>query len=143
MLKASGKPRELSFATADGRIAALFEGKPAAFVLGEHKYAIANISGFVPAYHLRRRDALVASARRALFLSRYAVDSADKVWTLTARGLTERKYALLNDKAEVGAIYPISFFNPYREIVVDLPGEIAIEIQVFMTWIVVSSWSDD
>jgi hypothetical protein len=143
MLKASGKPREMTFAMADGRIAAFFDGKPAAFTVDDHKHIIANMSGFVPAYHLRRQDALVASARRATFLSRYAVDAADKASTLAARGLTERKYALLNDKAEVGAIYPISFFNPYREIVVDLPGEIAIEIQVFMIWIVVNSWSDD
>jgi hypothetical protein len=62
---------------------------------------------------------------------------------LKARGLTERKYALLKDETEAGAIYPISFFNPYKEIVVDLPSEIAFEIQVFMTWIVVNSWSDD
>jgi|SRR5579859_7148140 hypothetical protein len=143
MLKASGKPREMTFATADGRNVAFFRGEPAAFTVGEHKYMIEKMSGFVPAYQLRRQNALVASAKRAIFLARYAVDSAGKVRTLKARGLTERKYALLNDEAEVGAIYPISFFNPYREVVVDLPSEIAIETQVFMTWIVVNSWSDD
>jgi len=131
------------FATADGRIVARFEGSPVAFVASGHTHFIKQTSQLVPSYRLFREGAHVASAKRAVFLARYAIDSAGRVRTLRARGLTERKYVLLNDKAEAGAIYPISFFNPYREIVIDLPNEIAIETQVFMTWIVVNSWSDD
>lgn len=143
MLKASGTPSGMTFATADGRIVARFEGKPVAFVTSDHTYVIKRTSQLVPSYQLLREGGHIASAKRAIFSARYAVDAAGKVWTLKARGLTERKYALLNEKVEAGAIYPVSFFNPYREVVIDLPSEIAIEIQIFMTWVAVSSWSDD
>jgi hypothetical protein len=133
----------MTVATADGRIIARFRGNPVIFVASDHTFTVKKTSQFVPSYHLLRDDEHVASAKRAVFSARYTVESADKVWALKARGLTDRKHALLNGKVETGAIYPISFFNPYREIVIDLPNEIAFEIQVFMTWVVVSSWSDD
>jgi hypothetical protein len=142
VLKASGKPKETAFATADGRIIARFNGDSTAFTVGANPYLIVQTSHLVPAYDLVRQGEVVASAKRAMFLSRYAIDWAGKVWMLKARGLTERKYALLEGKVEIGAIFPVSFFSPYREIVVDLPKEIVGEVQVFMTSIVMNSWSD-
>ena len=142
MLTASGKPPEIAFATVDGRIVARFEGDPTAFTAGAHGYLIAQTARLVPAYRLVRQADHVASAKRSTFLARYAVEWGGKTWTLKARGLAERKYALLDQKIEIGTIFPASFFNPYREIVIDLPGDIATEVQVFMTWIVMNSWSD-
>lgn len=113
------------------------------FALGELTYVIVQTKHIVPAYQLQREGDPIAAAQRATLSARYSVDCAGKVWTLKALGLTERKYALLSDQTKVGVISPTSFFNPYREIVVDLPDEIAAEVQVFMTWIVTNSWSGD
>ncbi len=142
MLKASGTRKEFAFVDEQGRIVAVLKAGVASFTIGEQAYTVTNTGQFAPIFELWRDGERVASAAQAALVNRYTIDCAGKAWRLNAVGLTGRKFALLDDKVRVGAISP-KWYNPYRQTTVDLPGEIPVEVQIFLTWIVARHWESD
>jgi len=141
LLKASGKRGAIALADEDGRIVATMKEMLFSFAVGRQHYKITRKGLFAPRYQLWRDGGgdVVASALQAPFVNRYSIECDGKLWTLKAVGLTARKFALLRDSDQVGAIFPTAL-NPYRETIVDLPGDIPTETQVFLTWIVARQW---
>ncbi len=142
MLKASGNHKELAFLDELGRTVAVLKAGVASFAIGGQAYTVTNTGVFAPTFELWLDGERVASAAQAALVNRYAVDCAGKAWRLNAVGLTGRKFALLDGKVRVGAISP-KWRNPYSETTVDLPKEIPIEVQIFLTWIVARHWDSD
>jgi hypothetical protein len=56
--------------------------------------------------------------------------------------MTARAFALYLGDKQVGSIAPKQMMA-FKEIAVDLPSEFPLEIQVFLIWLVVNSWSDN
>jgi hypothetical protein len=141
MLKVSGKRGALAI-TDEGRRVTTLREMHFSVAIGEQTYKIKRKGLFSPTYELWRESDLVVSAQQAPFVNRFAVKYGDEVWTLKAVGLTAKKFALLRDETQVGAISPTSY-NPYRETIVDLPSEMPVEAQVFLVWIVARRWGSD
>jgi hypothetical protein len=141
MLKVSGKRGALAI-TDEGRPVTTLREMHFSLAIGEQTYKIKREGLFSPTYELWRESDLVVSAQQAPFVNRFAVKYGDKVWTLKAVGLTAKKFALLRDETQVGAISPTSY-NPYRETIVDLPSEMPVEARVFLVWIVARRWGSD
>jgi len=54
-------------------------------------------------------------------------------------GLMARKFDLYQGDKQVGSILP-THLNPYREILIDLPVELPLEVQAFLLWVIFWNW---
>ena len=142
MLKASGKRSEFAFTDELGRTVAVLRAGVASYTISQQAFTITNTGHFAPLFELWRDGERVASAAQAALVNRYAVECVGRAWRLKATGLTGRKFALLDGKIRVGLISP-RWYNPYRETIVDLPSEIPVEAQIFLTWIAARHWESD
>jgi hypothetical protein len=81
----------------------------------------------------------VASATKPSVLFRCFVVRFDgHEYTLRARSPLTRRFVLLSGERVVGSIAPDHPFT--RRMSIDLPDEIPLEVQVFITWLVVILW---
>lgn len=82
---------------------------------------------------------IVARATKPSFLRRsFVVQHEAKTYTLRARSSFRRSFVLLEGDREVGAIVPDGFWT--RRASANLPGEVALPVQVFLIWLAVLLW---
>ncbi|HYC26183.1 MAG TPA: hypothetical protein VEC58_09120 [Roseiarcus sp.] len=140
MLSASGKPRALTV-TLDGAPITTLNETAYSFKIGETNFTIKRRGVFGPDMELWRGEERLLSVHKEALRNRSSFTYLGQTWRLNAAGITARAYALYLGDKQVGAIAP-KRFRPFEEIAIDLPTEFAQEIQVFLTWLVVNSWTD-
>jgi hypothetical protein len=139
MITATGKPGRVELAAGRNQTVLLRENEMSLLV-GEKTFKITR-KGFVgPTYQLWLGEDLVVSLAQTPCFNRYSVAYAQQVWTLKAIGLMARKFGLYEGDKQVGSILP-THLNPYREILIDLPVELPLEVQAFLLWVVLWNWS--
>ena len=139
MIRAAGKPDRMELVT-DGNQAIFLNANAMSFQIGEKTFKITRKGFFGPKYQLWLGEDLVVSLAQTPCFNRYSVDYAQQVWTLKAIGLMARKVGLYEGDKQVGSILP-THLNPYREILIDLPVELPLEVQAFLMWVVLWNWS--
>jgi hypothetical protein len=139
MITATGKRGRVELA-AEGNQTVLLRENEMSFLVGERTLKITR-KGFVgPTYQLWFGNNLVVSVTQTPCFNRYSVAYAQQVWTLKAVGLMARKFGLYERDKQVGSISP-THLNPYREILIDLPVELPLEVKAFLLWVVLWNWS--
>jgi hypothetical protein len=139
MIRATGKPGRVELAAGRNQTVLLRENEMLLLV-GEKTFKITREGFFGPKYHLWHGEDLVVSVEQTPCFNRYSVAYAQQVWTLKAIGLMARKFGLYQGDKQVGSILP-THLNPYREILIDLPVELPLEVQTFLLWVVLWNWS--
>ena len=81
----------------------------------------------------------LASAEKPSAFTRHFEVSVDQdAYTLRAASLFQRTFVLQREGQEVGSIRPVAIFT--RRMQIDLPDEIPLPAQLFMTWLVIVLW---
>jgi hypothetical protein len=139
MITATGKPGRVELAAGRNQTVLLRENEMSLLV-GEKTFKITR-KGFVgPTYQLWLGEDLVVSLAQTPCFNRYSLAYSEQVWTLKAIGIMARKFGLYEGDKQVGSILP-THLNPYREILIDLPVELPLEVQAFLLWVVLWNWS--
>lgn len=104
-----------------------------------------GFAGLVGAYELVEEGQTVATVRRPNpFSRRYEViptaadDTRSGHLTLVAVSAFSRKFRVDRSSATIGVIRPVSLFS--GRAVVDLPNEVPAAMQLFLLWLVITSW---
>lgn len=91
------------------------------------------------AFQLKKRGETVASAKKPSAFSRsFELRIGNEGYTLAAASPFTRRFVLRKGASDVGEIRPAHWFT--RKAIVDLPKGIPLEVQVFLTWLVVILW---
>jgi hypothetical protein len=138
MIRAAGKPGRVEL-VADGNQTVLLRDNEMSFLLGEKAFKITRKGFFGPKYQLWFGNDLVVSLAQTPCFNRYSVAYSQQVWILKAFGLMARKFGLYQGDKQVGSILP-THLNRYREIFIDLPVELPLEVQAFLMWVVLWNW---
>src|ERR1700747_1526230 len=138
MIRAAGKPDRMELVT-DGNQTIVLNENAMSFQLAEKTFKITRKGFFGPTYQLWLGKDLVVSLTQTPGFNRYSVAYSQQVWTLKAIGLMARKFGLYQGDKQVGSILP-THMNPYREIFIDLPVELPLEVQAFLMWVILWNW---
>jgi hypothetical protein len=141
MIRAAGKPGRVEL-VADGNETVLLRDNEMSFLVGEKTFKITRKGFFGPTYQLWLGEDLVVSLAQTPCFNRYSLAYSEQVWTLKAIGIMARKFGLYQDDKQVGSILP-THLNRYREILIDLPIELPLEVQAFLMWVVLWKWRGD
>ncbi|HXW19353.1 MAG TPA: hypothetical protein VEK35_02500 [Roseiarcus sp.] len=141
MISASGKPRAVTVSV-DGVPVTTFNETAHSFKIGEANYAIKRRGLFAPDMELWRGEEPIISVHKEALRNRSSFSYLGQTFRLNAAGITARAFALYLGDKQVGSIAPKQMMA-FKEIAVDLPSEFPLEIQVFLIWLVVRSWSDN
>jgi hypothetical protein len=139
MIRAAGKPDRMELVT-DGNQTIVLNENAMSFQLGEKTFKITRKGIFGAKFQLWFGEDLVVSTAQTPGLNRHSVAYGQQVWTLKAIGLMARKFGLYQGDRQVGSILP-THMNPCRETIIDLPVELPLEVQAFLMWIVLWTWS--
>jgi hypothetical protein len=139
MIRAAGKPGRVEL-VAEGNQAVVLRDNEMCFLIGEKTFKITRKGFFGPTYQLWLGKDLVVSLTQTPGFNRYSVAYSQRVWTLKAIGLMARKFGLYQGDKQVGSILP-THLNQYREILIDLPVELPLEVQAFLMWVILWNWS--
>jgi hypothetical protein len=139
MITATGKPGRVELAAGRNQTVLLRENEMSLLV-GEKTFKITRKGFFGPTYQLWLGEDLVVSLAQTPCFNRYSLAYSEQVWTLKAIGIMARKFGLYEGDKQVGSILP-THLNPYREILIDLPVELPLEVQAFLLWVVLWNWS--
>ena len=139
MITATGKPGRVELAAGRNQTVLLRENEMLLLV-GEKTFKITRKGFFGPTYQLWLGEDLVVSLAQTPCFNRYSLAYSEQVWTLKAIGIRARKFGLYEGDKQVGRILP-THLNPYREILIDLPVELPLEVQAFLLWVVLWNWS--
>jgi len=140
MISASGKPRHI-VVSVDGVPITTFNETAYSFRIGEDDFTIRRRGLFAPDMELWRGDDRLISVHKEALRNRCSFTHLGQDWRLNAVGLTAREFHLYLGDKQVGAIAPRRLLA-FQEIAIELPSEFTPEVQVFLTWLVVRSWSD-
>ena len=141
MIRATGKLDRMEL-VADGNQTIVLNDNAMSFQLGEKTFKITRKGFFGPTYQLWLGKDLVVSLTQTPGFNRYSVAYSQRVWTLKAIGLMARKFGLYQGDKQVGGILP-THLNRYREIHIDLPTELPLEVQAFLMWVILWKWRGD
>lgn len=89
-------------------------------------------------YLLEEGRTLVEARKPRWYRRRFEIEVGSRHYELAARSVFRRSFDLRFEGDVVGTIAPRGIFT--RKIRIDLPDELPIELQVFMTWLVVILW---
>jgi hypothetical protein len=90
-------------------------------------------------FTLSRRGKVHASATKPSALQRrFEVSHEGREYELEARSWFDRKFVLRENGCEIGAIRTVQLLS--RKAVIDLPPDMPVEVQVFVTWLVLFLW---
>jgi hypothetical protein len=93
-------------------------------------------------YIIESNNSALAFAERVEDLDKtFSFVLGEKEYLLRPDSTWGRKFVLLENEEEVGAIYPKRRFS--SNVVAELPNVIPLPIRVFMLWLVVSFWKKD
>jgi hypothetical protein len=141
MIRAAGKPDRMEL-VADGNQTIVLNENAMSFQLGERTFKITRKGFFGPTYQLWLGEDLVVSLAQTPCFNWYSLAYSEQVWTLKAIGIMARKFGLYQADKQVGSILP-THLNRYREIHIDLPIELPLEVQAFLMWVILWKWRGD
>ncbi len=116
----------------------------ARFALNGHQYEAGRRGpgGLVGAFQLQCDNQTVYTVRRPNFFSRryelLPAESEAPDFVLVAVSAFSRRFRVKHSTTVVGEIRPVSIFSGAAEI--DLPEDVPVALQVFLLWLVVTSW---
>ena len=82
--------------------------------------------------------ALATAEKPSAFLRRFVVTVEDETYELAARSAFHRGFVLRRRGQRVGSVEPNSLFS--RSARTDLPQQLSLPVQIFMTWLVLVLW---
>ena len=132
MINLSG--RRLSI---DGVETGVLDSNKFGFDLRGRTYTVRRTGFFGPLYELMRDGETLASAQQSATRLRFAVTSGGRTWTLKSERTIGNKFGLFDGDTRVGGITPLSA----KDFAIDLPVELPLETQVFLTWLFLWKWS--
>jgi hypothetical protein len=138
---AAGKPGRVEL-VADGNETVLLRDNEMSLLVGERTFKITRKGFFGPTYQLWLGEDLIVSLAQTPCFNRYSLAYSEQVWTLKAIGIMARKFGLYQGDKQVGSISP-THLNRYREIHIDLPIELPLEVQAFLMWVILWKWRGD
>jgi hypothetical protein len=92
-------------------------------------------------YVIESGNSALAFAESVEKIEAFSFVSGEKEYLLRKDSKWARKFVLLENEEEVGAIYPKKKFSSTAE--AELPDDIPLPVRVFMLWLVVSFWKKD
>jgi hypothetical protein len=111
------------------------------FEHGGSNYAVLRKGGLFPKYVLKSGDAEMASAAQAAFVNKFTVIAGENQWLLKAEGITAQKFGLFKDDLELGTLSAGGWTSKVKGFAADLPGEVAVPVQLFLLLILMRSWT--
>ncbi len=126
--------------TNEGKLLATLDHRALSFSLEGETFRITREGMMGPRTELLLGETVLASAKRSPFLNRYAVEHAGQALTMKAIGWGGRKFGLYREEKEVGRITPMQL-AVCSEVVIDLPVELPLSVQIFLMWVVLYGWS--
>ena len=138
MIRAAGKPDRVELVIGENQTVLLRENEMS-FQIGEKTFKITRKGIFGAKFQLWFGEDLVVSTAQTPGLNRHSVAYGQQVWTLKAIGLMARKFGLYQGDKQVGSILP-THLHPYREILIDLPVGLPLEVQAFLMWVILWNW---
>ncbi len=111
-------------------------------LIRDRTYEIGREGLLSGAFFLRKRGVDIATATKPSALRRsFDVYHGQERYTLESATAFKRKFVLREGQRIVGSVRPKSWVS--RKAVVDLPEHIPMEVQVFITWLVIILWRRD
>jgi len=103
-------------------------------------YEVAREGLMSGAFVMSRRGQVLASAiKPSVFQRRFEIDHDGSSYVLESRSSFLRKFVVLGaDGREIGAVRPVRLLS--RKAIVDMPPDMPLELQVFLTWLVLVMW---
>ena len=109
------------------------------FRLDGERYSVGRRGLMFGAFFLEGPDAVLATADKpSAFFRRFVVQVGDDVYELAARSAFLRAFDLRLGRRRVGSVEPKSIFT--RSARADLPDDLPVPVQVFLTWLVLLLW---
>ena len=81
-------------------------------------------------------------AKGETFINRTTVNFGDKVWLLKAENIRATQFGLYDGGTRLGGITPGAGSCPWDGATIDMPDALPLDVQVFMTSIVLSKWGE-
>ncbi len=108
-------------------------------VIDRAVYQIQREGFFTGDFVMRKGTETVVSATKPSFSQRrFWIVYDDVAYILASRSSFERKFILQADGIEVGAVRPNGLLS--RTAIVDLPPDMPLDLQMFLTWLAVMMW---
>ena len=140
MIKGAGNLKLLEV-TCEGTPVTTFKDRMMSFEVEGRNYTMARRGFLGPVYELWQEKQLVMAVRQAPFLNRYSTIYENQAYELKALGITARQMGLFRETVQVGTIAAVHL-DACKEILVDLPAELPLEVQAFLLWLTWWKWSD-
>ena len=114
-------------------------GEAGRVALRGRTYEIGRDGWLSGAFYIEERGNRLASAKKSsAFVRSFEVSTSSGRFTLRAKSPFARTFILERKGRIVGSIRPVGLFT--RKAMIDLPKEVPLEVQVFLTWLVVVLW---
>jgi hypothetical protein len=109
------------------------------FVLGGKNYMVGRRSRMSGAFFVEWEGKTLASAIKPSWLfQRFTISVGEDKYQLRSRSIFTRAFDLIHNGRTIGSLEAQSWFK--RSVRVDLPQELPLPVQVFITWLVLVMW---
>jgi hypothetical protein len=139
MMKGTGRCGKIELSIGDQPFAVISD-RALDFEIGGATYTVKRTGLLNRKYRLSHGQDLIVLAEMQPFLFSFRITHAGAHWLLKTDGLTAVRYELFHDAEMVGCIAPTYWFDPYRDITIDLPDALSPPVQVFLLWLVARHW---
>jgi len=117
-------------------------GEKGALSIDRTSYRMYREGWLSGAFVLERDGSVVARAEKAgVFHRKYLVRYGDREYTLAARSMFRRPFAVLDGSTEIGSIERTTVFT--REAKADLPDAWPLPLRAFVIWLAWMQWRRD
>ncbi len=141
MITTTGKARAQAVSVDGGPPIAVLDHCKVEYRMNGHDYVVRRQGILARTFELWRGEEMLASAEGESVRERYTVHSAGRQWMLLKEGLATRRFGLLDGDRRVGEIkWAGRWFH--MDIVADLPSDMPLETQVFLTWLALFRMGD-
>lgn len=142
MMKAGRIGKELSLSV-DGVVITELNEKRSGFNLGGQDYVIRRQGHIEPRYEVWLGEELLVVSKQAALRSRQTITIGAQTWLWRPEDWGERKYGLFDGDTRLGGLKPRVWFNPTKDVTIDLPDILMLPAQVFLVWLVLLKWTAD
>jgi hypothetical protein len=144
MMTATGKKLQALEISQNGApITALDQHKGVfTFTLNGQSYTLRTSGLFGRSYELRRGAEMLGSAKGETFRDRTTVTFGDKVWLLKAENIRATRFGLYDGATRLGGITSGGGSRRWDGATIELPDALPLDVQLFLTSIVLSKWGE-
>ncbi|HKM62178.1 MAG TPA: hypothetical protein VJY39_06780 [Acidisphaera sp.] len=141
MITTTGTGRQQAVRVDGGPPIAVLDHRKLSYTLNGKDYNVRRRGILSLVYELWRGDEMLACAQRGGLRERFTVTSAGKEWALDKEGIVGHRYGLFAGDQRVGEIkWAGRAFH--MDVVADLPNDMPLETQVFLTWLALWRFGD-